>query len=39
MELSAGWGQALDATVWGAVLLTVYSGLAYIQRAIMLLRQ
>jgi CDP-diacylglycerol---glycerol-3-phosphate 3-phosphatidyltransferase len=29
---------ALVLSVWGAVLLTLYSGLAYIQRAVMLLR-
>jgi CDP-diacylglycerol--glycerol-3-phosphate 3-phosphatidyltransferase len=39
MELSAGWRQALDATIWGAVLLTIYSGLVYVQRAIGLFRQ
>jgi CDP-diacylglycerol---glycerol-3-phosphate 3-phosphatidyltransferase len=30
------WGLLLS--VWGAILLTLYSGLAYIQRAVMLLR-
>ncbi len=30
------WGLLLS--VWGAILLTLYSGLAYVQRAVMLLR-